>query len=265
MGNMSFSWTGMTLLPRLLREGRLVRFLAASRALLRNGTRLGTIASQSFGPFLPETLWGAVARLRGKGGGLADYSLVNPEAARRLAIRDRAAARGLDLSYRPRADGPAARLWALGRVDPGNFNKGTLGGWGIDMRDPTADRRLVELCLTISDEQFLMGGVPRGLARFAFADRLPPAVVGERRKGYQAADWHEGIAGARAALAEEVERIAAAPAAAETLDTLRMRRLLDEWPERGWNHIGTIQRYRAALLRGVSAGHFARRASGRND
>lgn len=261
-GNMSFSWTGMTLLPSLLRHGRLLRFSAASAALLRNGTRLGTIASQSLGPFLPNPVWRLVARLRGRAGELGDYGLASPGSV--SGLRELARERGLDFARRPRSDGAAARLWALGRIDPGSFNKGTLGGWGLDVRDPAADRRLVELCLRIPDEQFLVGGVPRGLARSAFADRLPAAVTGERRKGYQSADWHEGVGAARDALAEEVERIAAAPAAAETLDLLRMRRLVGDWPASGWNDIAFVRRYRLGLLRGIAAGHFARKASGAN-
>jgi asparagine synthase (glutamine-hydrolysing) len=83
-------------------------------------------------------------------------------------------------------------------MDQGNYNKGVLGGWGVDMRDPSADRRLVEFCLSVPPEQFLAGGVPRSLARRAFADRLPPEVLRERRKGYQAADWFEGMSVSRA-------------------------------------------------------------------
>lgn len=263
-GNISFSWTGMTLLPRLLGRGRAFRFFATSASLLRNGTPLGTIASQSLGPFLPKPVWRAVARLR-DGRRLTDYSVGSAEMARRLHVRARAAERGLDLSFRPRSDGAAARLGALGRLDPGNFNKGTLAGWGLDIRDPAADRRLVELCLRIPDEEFLMGGVPRGLARSAFADRLPRAVTGERRKGYQGVDWHEGVGGARSELAEEIERIAAAPAAAEAVDIVRMRRLVEDWPAEGWNDIAIVRRYRLGLLRGIAAGHFARKGSGTND
>ena len=61
--------------------------------------------------------------------------------------------------------------------DRGNFNKGVLATHGLDVRDPTADRRVLEYCLAIPPEQFILGGVPRSLARRAFADRLPAAVL----------------------------------------------------------------------------------------
>ncbi len=130
-----------------------------------------------------------------------------------LRLEARAKARQLDLAYRPWKDGHAARLWALRRGDRGPHQKGVLAGWGIDVRDPTADRRLVEFCLAVPTDQFMRDGAPRALARRALADRLPAAVLNAPTKGYQAADWHEGLTAARGELAAEVERLAAcAPA-----------------------------------------------------
>jgi asparagine synthase (glutamine-hydrolysing) len=211
---------------------------------------------------MPAPLWRAIARLRGRHRNVADYSAINAAAV--AGVGERARARGLDLSYRPRRDPVETRLWVLGRVDMGNYNKGTLGGWGIDSRDPTADRRLIEFCLAVPADQFLRDGVPRALARTAFADRLPAALLAERRKGYQAADWHEGLSAARGELAEELERIAECPEARSTLDTDRLKRLTAEWPTSGWDSVAAMQLYRQALLRGVSVGHFLRKASGSN-
>ncbi|MGZ8337144.1 MAG: asparagine synthase-related protein, partial [Allosphingosinicella sp.] len=131
-------------------------------------------------------------------------------------------------------------------------------------RDPTADRRLVEFCLRVPMEQYLADGMPRSLARRALADRLPDEVRLERRKGYQAADWHEGMTVARDELRLELERIREVSAADNLLDTPRMQRLLEQMPSEGWHEDRVIEQYRMTLLRGVSAGHFLRRASGSN-
>jgi asparagine synthase (glutamine-hydrolysing) len=225
MGNLSFSHGGMELLSELLGRGRLLRLAREIGALRREGTRYGTIAAQLFGRFTPAPVWQGIARLRGRSRELGDYSAVSPKALARFRIAERAAGLGLDLSFRPRAGGATARREALGRIDRGNYTKGTLAGWGVDLRDPSGDRRLVEFCLRVPAGQFLHAGVPRALARDAFADRLPAEVVSERRKGYQAADWHVGLDGARAALAEDLGRISADPAAAAALDVRRLRRL----------------------------------------
>ena len=264
LGNMSFSYDGMQLLPQLLSRGRLLRLTREIGLLLRSGTRVGTIAAQTIGPFLPLSLWSAISRLRGKPVGLSGYSAINPQSAAAHGVRERAAERGLDLSYRPRSDPLQSRLWAIARVDPGNYGKGWLGGWGIDMRDPSADRRLVEFCLSVPTEQYLADGLPRALARRALADRLPPAVLRERRKGYQAADWHEGLCAARDELRKEVDRFSEIEATTDALDTRRLARLVENWPEGGWHSDLTTGHYRLALLRGISAGHFIRKAAGSN-
>ena len=41
------------------------------------------------------------------------------------------------------------------RGDRGTQPKGILAGWGVDLRDPTADKRLVEYCLSIPTEQYV--------------------------------------------------------------------------------------------------------------
>lgn len=258
MGNLSFSYNGCERLPQLLRQGRLLKLAQETLRLRRHGFGLQSAAAHIFGPYLPRRLWFAINRWRGRGIDVGDYSAAHPAAA------DEARAEmensGRDMSRRPSKDAFASRLRVLDDVDFGAYNKGTLGGWGIDIRDPTADRRLVELCLRIPVEQYLRGGRIRALARGAFTDRLPPMILGETRKGLQAADWHDGFANGRGQAVEEVERLAALGAAQATFDVERMRRLLADWPEDGWNSHRVQSGYRLALLRGISGGHFLRKS-----
>jgi asparagine synthase (glutamine-hydrolysing) len=265
MGNVSLSYNGIERLPELLGSGRL---LALSRELSKLVSR-GTMswkgaAVATLGAYMPGGLWQWLAERRGNAVDLASYSAIRAERLRELDVPGLARERGLDLSYRPWKKGFDARVWMLERIDPGNSNKGFLGGWGIDHRDPTADRRLVEYCLSVPMEQFLRDGVPRSLAVRALGDRLPEAVLRERRKGYQAVDWHEALSAARGTVTEEIERLAPCPPAARALDLDRLRKLARSWPEGGWEKPEVMQAYRLALLRGLSAGHFLRKATGSN-
>jgi asparagine synthase (glutamine-hydrolysing) len=263
-GNASFSYDGMHELHRLLKGGRLLKLAGEAARLKRGGTRLGTVASQALGPILPRGIWRAIGRMRGGERGTSASSLISPGRAAALRMEERAAERGLDLDYRPRGDGHEARLWILRRVDQGNYKKGTLGGWGVDLRDPAADKRLIEFCLSIPAAEYLAGGRPRSLALSSFADRLPASILDERRKGLQAIDWHEGLEAVRGELGEEVEAIAECAPAAEALDAGAMKALLDDWPEGRWHERSVTMRYRIALLRGLSAGRFIRQAVGSN-
>ncbi|MEO8115171.1 MAG: asparagine synthetase B family protein [Phenylobacterium sp.] len=265
-GNLTLSYDGATLLPELLTQGRLARLAREGWGLMRHGgMSLPGVLMASFGPWMPAALWDGLHRAFGRGRkDTFGHSAIDPGRLAELGLPARARERGLDPSYRPRKDGFETRLWGLGRVDQGAYIKGTLAGWALDLRDPTADRRLLEFCLSVPAEQWLADGVRRKLGRLALADRLPVLVVNQRDRGLQAVDWHEGATAARGEIAGEVERLAANAGAARALDMDRMRRLVAAWPEGGWHGDEVMGGYRLALLRGISVGHFLRRTSGGN-
>jgi asparagine synthase (glutamine-hydrolysing) len=262
-GNFTLTYNGMERLPELLAQGRLLTLLRESLLLKRNGHRsLKGAAARTVGAYAPGWLW-RLAMARAEGGADARrYAAVPPE--RWPGLEAEARATHPDLDYRPWKRAFDLRLWGLRRADLAPYSKGALGGWGIDTRDPTADRRLVEFCLSIPTEQYLRDGVPKALARAALADRLAPETLQERRLGRQAVDWHEGMTADLESLAAEIERIGASDAAAGLVDVPRLRALASNWPRGGWHSPEVNTAYRIALLRAVSAGHFIRRASGGN-
>jgi asparagine synthase (glutamine-hydrolysing) len=265
MGNFGLSHSGSELLAELLRSGRWLQLWQEARALVAGKMRWRGVALQTLGPWIPAALWiWAQRRLRGVDRDIAHYSAIHPRRLAELDLVSRAKERGLDLTYRPWSDGFAARMWGLRRVDLGNYIKGVLGGWGVDLRDPTADVRLIEFCLSVPTDQFFRNGTNRALARRALADRLPREVVAEQRKGHQGVDWHEGLTAARDQVAAELDRLDACAPAARALDIARLRRLIAQWPTGGWHSDEITGRYRLALLRGLSSGHFLRRATGLN-
>ncbi|NML05425.1 asparagine synthetase B [Sphingomonas sp. G-3-2-10] len=264
MGNLSISYDGIHLFGELAAKRRFLRLFREGRALVKakRGRWTGVLA-QAFGEKIPRRLWVALRRWReGATIDIGTYTAIRPD--RLAAMIERGAERGFDTAMRRRADGVAARLRTLHRIDMGNNGKGWIAGWGIDMRDPTADRRLIEYCLRVPTEQFLVKGEFRAMARRAFADRIPARVIAERRKGRQVIDWHEGLSGARARLREEIDRLEQVPEAVAALDLDRMRRLVDAWPEDGWESQQAAVDYRFALLRGVVSGQFMRKATRSN-
>ena len=183
MGNFGLSHDGRELLAELLLSGRwlhLWREAAAFTARARVTYR--TALALIFGPWCPSALWLWLNRLLGRTNiDALSYSAIRPHYFAELDLAARARGLGVDLANRPRKDGFSVRLWALRNSDRGNYNKGVLGGWQIDERDPTADVRLLEFCLAVPTEQFLPTGTQKALARRALADRLPKRVLDERR------------------------------------------------------------------------------------
>src|SRR5207245_10521317 len=137
----------------LLRTGQWLRLWRQARALVAQGMRWRGVLAQAFGPWCPSAVWLWLNRVVvGNDCSVGSYSAIHPHQFAQLDLPSRARASKLDLSYRPSKDGFAARLWALRFADPGNYNKGVLGGWRVDQRDPTADVRLLEFCLAVPTE-----------------------------------------------------------------------------------------------------------------
>ena len=266
-GNLTLSHAGFTQLAVLLRGGRLPALARLIAQLRRDGTRWGTMGAAAVGPYLPRAWWSAVTQRMGVGAGGLAGSMISRRAFAALGVAETAGQRGLDLAYRPSADPRAMRLSALHRSDMGVYNKGVLAGWGIDLRDPTADRELIEFTLAVPEAQFILGGVPRSLARRALADRLPRSVIEERHRGYQGADWYRGMDHVHGELAGEIQALDRCSDARELLELDQLRAALADWPSGGsarWNQRAINERYRHALLRALAAGQFLRRTARTN-
>lgn len=264
MGNATISFSGHQHISDLLAHGRLVAVARAMAQMVKQGSSVKAAAAAAFGPFTPRWMWQLANRLARRGSGLSSHSAINRAAPFMAALEKRAADRKLDFAYRPRRNATEARLWMLRRADMGNYLKGVSGGWGIDMRDPTSDRRLVELCLSIPTRHYLEGGRPRSLARLAFSGSLPKEVLVETRSGYQAADWFQNLSRERSHLREELTSLANMPAVQSMIDVDMLEALERNWPDRAPTSIAGVDQYRTALLRGLAAGHFVRRIAGGN-
>lgn len=62
--------------------------------------------------------------------------------------------------------------------------------YGIESRDPTADRRIIEFCAAIPKEVYYEGNRTRLLVREGMKKYLPKKVLERTTRGTQAADWY---------------------------------------------------------------------------
>jgi asparagine synthase (glutamine-hydrolysing) len=137
----------------------------------------------------------------------------------------------------------------------------TGAAFAMEVRDPTADIRLVEYCLGIPAEQDVKDGGQRMLIRRSMEGILPPEVQWNTRRGRQAADVAFRLLHHRDEMETSLARLEGNDLAKFYLNLPRLRRVWSEIQakvsQRTFRRVGTI------LLRGIMCGSFLEDASGR--
>ncbi len=184
-GNSTLSYDGMPALSAWFRSGQWGTLARVAWQLARAGNSSArAIVRHAVWPSLPFWLRSMTdPHLRGFS---LDYSVLHPEIAQRLDL-ERTAFRDLTRSA---SDGRTMLRTLLEYGDIADTPIAAQGGWQMDFRDPTYDRRVVEFCLTAPLEEFLRGGQQRSLARRAMVGRLPPSTLSRTQRGRQSADWY---------------------------------------------------------------------------
>jgi len=266
-GNLSISWNGSGLLPHLLRAGQWRRVLHEVRALARRGevrSAWRVLGGWGILPLLPTSLWLIIQRLRGEVERRANppwqaYSPIHPDFAAAHKVESRARDRGHDFYARPPADTRQIRYEVIAGIDlAGSLTTGYQAMFGVETRCPPVDPRLVEFCLALPEDQYLRDGQPRWLIRRAMADRLPPVVLRNRKRGLQAADWFERLSAIRPQICEELAQLEQSELARRALDLPRLRRLVEHWPQGRWGEMQVLTSYRMLLESGLMVGRFIR-------
>lgn len=267
MGNMTISYDGGEWLAAQIRRANIIGAARTMRDLRRHGGRswlglFGEVADS----ILPSAARRALRRAVGTPEpGLSDFSIVDPAFVRSKGLETRVGRIAGNLRNIGRGHSRALRLALLSRSEQRSLTAaGTRRLFGIDPRDPTSDRRLIELCLSIPDNQYLHKGVYRSLIRRAMAGIVPDQILRERRRGLQSADWRFAFDAAVPRLRDELERLRASPLAQQCLDLNRMEALLDRWPGPNERDAASREDYVLAFGRGVAAGRFIRRIEGGN-
>jgi asparagine synthase (glutamine-hydrolysing) len=261
LGNTTISYGGGALLGELVQGGRWgAWWRTATRVVQRRTMNWGGVLMNSFGAWLPPAVWQAGERLGGRAAlEPSRWSPLKPSVWKSTTDAAFSREEYFDVFGRPSLSRPLE----MGG-DSGALDKAVLGYWGIDCRDPTADQRLAKFCFSIPNEHFLFDGEAKALIKHALAGRAAAVAVSDNRKGYQAPDWYERLSLARQQLLDEIECIDEFSVSSSLIDTERLRSLVENGPSEGWQSDARRADYRAALLQGVSAAHFLRRASGRN-
>jgi asparagine synthase (glutamine-hydrolysing) len=137
-------------------------------------------------------------------------------------------------------------------------------GFHLDYRSPACDRRVVEFCIGIPEDQYLHKGRDRWLIRRAMEGRLPHIVLNQKKCGAQAADWYPRLTRSRNHIVEEVKRLAENPEVASILDMQRLNAILDSWPNRQPPEYTPGEAHLLAVPRALGAAYFIENVTGAN-
>jgi asparagine synthase (glutamine-hydrolysing) len=267
-GNVTASWSGDGLLVELLRAGRVVRAARESRAWARVGrspTPWRAFAGHGVLPLLPPTAQRAIVatadrrRLGPDPRGALPF--VNPE----LVARAAKAPSALGHVTRLRNGARGQRIEAILSSSPlmSDFAAGARLRFGVEARSPLADRRLVEFCIAVPEQQWSRADQDRILMRRAMAGRLPAASLTMRERGLQAAGWFQSMASERDRLVGETDQFAADPLTCRVLDVRAMRAALEQWPAQSSGAHAELVRLRGQLGIALMMGAFLRWAQTR--
>lgn len=173
-----------------LRRGRFLRAWLESRAASTNHVYLqGTSPTHNFvlsasNAFVPPLLKASIRRLFPGSGRSLEKSVINPDFAARIRLVER-----LDEQTRGRQRVNATDVDAFNARRLQQLIAATMGisarvsaRFGVESRDPWADRRVVDFFRGLPMEQKVRDGWTKYLVRCTFQADLPPEVLWRRDK-----------------------------------------------------------------------------------
>ncbi len=153
-----------------------------------------------------------------------------------------------------------------GASDLGESLAGLTALHGVEMRDPFADRRIVEWTMGLPEDQFYRNGVDRWLMRRMVDGMLPDSVRTNRRRGIQSCDWHLRMTRDLPRYRAEVEAMGDDADMAEMIDVDRLRDMIDAWPDQSITDSRDPRRSALPVLLplALQVGRFVLRVKGSN-
>ena len=264
-GNGTISWTGGIepyLLDYLMRLqwGTFGRKLRAWQTVNKQSL-WRTVRSQIIHPMLVYMRQG-VQRFKAPTEAWREYSAINVAFARELDLTNQMVQQGHDPTFSPERDAVQVRLKIIrpGGITAGHHWFEIGAAYGLEVRDPTFDPRVMSFCWSIPESQYVQDGQNRMLIRRAMANHLPKKVLWNRRKGVQSADLGHRVVDHASEVGAALDRLKGSELACYYLDLPKMRGVFESL-RHGITRENTSQSV-SVLLRGLMVGLFLLRFDG---
>ena len=279
LGDLTLSYDGEGIFPYLWKSGQYRTLFTELRAI--SPSRLQSARaffSQVVFPIGPNWLWQFKERLRGRPGTSSRVhwkraSAIHPAFAEAMNIESQVqrGPGGLWQGEPPTADPRRDYLDTLDEIagDSAEFTQGFSAIYGVEFRDPFADRRVLEWSFGVPEDQFWRNGKPRWLLARMMEGKLPEQVLKKPRgayRGMQLSDWHLRLSRDREAIRADLQLFQTDPEISRMIDLPRLKTLVDNWPnETITDESDDRQFYLPVVLpMALQVAHFVRKVSGRN-
>ena len=250
LGNFSISRGGADALTDVLKNQGVGSWWRVAKSLVRqNFISWSAVGNLTFGPHLPRALHAGLLRASGRKSHANDRLSLLRGSFRAHAERIQKA------KFYDQRPWPCYREHVtdmIYRAD--NSDEVGIVEFGIEVRDPTADRRLVELCHSLSAEMLISATSSRPAYENAFNSRLPQGVIDGRRRGLQGADWIEMFSPQQ--LHSAVDLYAENSIVRDLFNIARIKATINCWPKSGGSAPRNIRLYGQELLNTLSMMSF---------
>ena len=254
-GNFTLTWDGLRSLGSQLQRGQWLPMASQAMHLARGRPKAGA------GFLWREAIRPLLASMVSLPQKWESRSLLQPALAGDPAVLARMRALRHDPAYIFATDGrDCRRQWiAHNRANIGNMAAWQRVRFGLETRMPLMDRRVIEFCLAIPEDQFLRHGQTRWLARrLLSADGVPASITQNTRRGAWCPEWFTRITRDLPALRQQARELRQSPLACRLLDLERVEQLLARWPEHEYAAPGLRQQLSGMLVHALHVGMFIR-------
>ena len=235
-GNITISWgDSSSYLISLLKSGQWWQFLRESRNTARRYRRPLKAWLRLMGTMLPYNLKININKIKDRDWQkkMQGLSPINPDFARHINVQERFRRFGYDPYFLRQLDSFESRKK---HFKPDLFShlgvittKQSLA-YGMSLRDPTMDKRVIEFCLSLPENQYVRNGRNRFLIRRAMNGILPDEVrQNVTMHGKQNADLAQRLQSCWTELAEEIKDIGILETERKYLDIAKIRVELEKY------------------------------------
>lgn len=274
-GNLGLTWDGFNLLPELMCHGQIVTLLREAKATASNSgsATWRVLGRELIAPSLPLWMGSAISRLRRNPSYLRNAEMpmnsripLRPDIIEQLdlprVLKKDGVIRPAILRRRTRQD-RAERMFGFAyRVH--ETRSLVESRYGLELRDPLADRDLLEFSLNVPERLYRRNGATRCFARAVLADRVPAEILHETRYGAQATSWFSALSARRAEIAQEVDRMEDSLMASRFFDIPRLKQMIADWPKDAAEAEERKLEYILSLEQAAHAARFMRWANRSN-